>query len=133
MNLYHGMRERAMASQVYIQCGAIVKGVHVMEIDTGFWPGHTPAGTTSSPENEIEDLRIGRAGLLIDDPTNPYPDWSGPYIDEVYQDPWGKNYFYDSDYYISDKKVAVIGSYGPNGEGLNQYDEDDIYVILSIE
>ncbi|MGA1867579.1 MAG: prepilin-type N-terminal cleavage/methylation domain-containing protein [bacterium] len=133
INLYTGFRQRAMAAQVYANCDAILTSIRCLEVDTGFWPGHTPAGTFSSPQNEIEDLRIGRAGLLIDDPADPYPDWAGPYIDKIYPDPWGNNYFYDSDYYINGKKVVVVGSYGPNGEGCNKYDEDDIYVILSTD
>jgi hypothetical protein len=49
-------------------------------------------------------------------------------------DPWGHPYFFDTDYDIDPtaavQNAVVIGSYGPNGRGLNLYDSDDIYKIL---
>ena len=39
-------------------------------------------------------------------------------------------HFFDVDYQINGQDYTVIGSFGPNGAGPNQYD-DDIYVILA--
>ena len=60
-----------------------------------------------------------------------FPDWTGPYLDEMPVDPWGNDYFFDPDYRIDGVKQMVIGSSGPNGSGLNVYDEDNIIIILS--
>ena len=36
-------------------------------------------------------------------------------------------------YTLDGATVAAIGSYGPNGEGLNNYDDDDIVLVLPAE
>lgn len=72
--------------------------------------------------NEIEDLTIAVAGLTQTDDN--FVAWNGPYMNIIPTDPWGNNYFFD-DIGGGDIK-AVVGSYGPNGQGLNLYDEDDI-------
>ena len=67
-------------------------------------------------------------GLAATDGT--YPNWRGPDYDGPFRDTWGNNYFFDEDYDLNGTTVAAIGSYGPNGEGLNQYDDDDIVLII---
>jgi len=48
------------------------------------------------------------------------------------QDPWGNNYFFDTDYDVNGVGTrAVVGSYGPNGVGNNLYDSDDIYYVVN--
>ena len=74
------------------------------------------------------NLNTSNAGLTGTDGT--FPDWAGPYISNVPQDPWGNNYFFDPDYQIDGLNYAVLGSFGPNGVGPNLYDADDIYIIL---
>ena len=59
--------------------------------------------------------------------------WNGPYIKSIRKDPWGSDYFFDSDYLINGQDYAVIGSFGPNKVGPNQYDSDDVIIILSAE
>jgi len=38
-------------------------------------------------------------------------------------------YFFDPDYTVDGDTRAVLGSFGPNKAGPNQYDIDDIVVI----
>ncbi|MFH0951691.1 MAG: type II secretion system protein GspG [Patescibacteria group bacterium] len=60
-----------------------------------------------------------------------YLNWEGPYLSVLPLDPWDHNYFFDTDYTIDGQPQAVVGSYGPNGEGLNDYDDDDIIIQLT--
>jgi len=46
-------------------------------------------------------------------------------------DPWGKDYFFDTDYNIDSEWVVVIGSFGQNGVGQNVYDSDDVVEVLT--
>ncbi|MCF7818055.1 MAG: type II secretion system protein GspG [Kiritimatiellales bacterium] len=94
--------------------------------DTGRLPNgqlRTKAGST-----EVWDLTRASAGLLSASST--YTEWKGPYIDEIGNDPWGNPYFFDPDYLIKGVNHIVVGSFGPNGQGQNLYDSDDIYVLL---
>jgi prepilin-type N-terminal cleavage/methylation domain-containing protein len=101
--------------------------------DTGKWPGGSTAGVhkAQGSGNEYEDLSTPNLGLAATDGS--YDDWQGPYFTGPFQDPWGRNYFFDEDYSHNGRIVAAIGSYGPNGEGLNDYDDDDIILIIPAE
>lgn len=110
----------------------IAKSIEQLALDSRQWPGHeTPyvPCTGSCSNNEIEDLNLPIAGIKQTDGL--FPNWNGPYIQVLSLDPWGNNYFYDSDYDVDGTNKAVVGSYGPNGQGLNQYDDDDIIYVIS--
>ena len=104
--------------------------------DTGFWPDDeddlekkTIAGNLDEHGSEHYDLSGDEMGLDSTDGT--YPDWQGPYYTGPWKDPWGKNYFIDYDYHLPDgREVPVVGSYGPNKCCENEYDEDNIIVLL---
>lgn len=116
--------------------GKIMQAEHDLEIistaierlawDTGQWPGGQPRNTW--PDIESWDLSSPNAGLLSAS-TN-FTDWEGPYVDEIPLDPWENEYFFDPDYFILSQIKIVVGSFGPNKVGKNQYDADDIYIIL---
>jgi len=74
-------------------------------------------------------LTTGAAGLVQTDGN--YRNWAGPYIGLIPLDPWGNNYFFDTDYTVDGNLRVVVGSYGPNGVGLNLYDSDDIIRIMN--
>ena len=126
----------------------LIKGaVDLMRIDTKEWPGHQqintvcsdipggcPANNEVCPDGCTYNIASGYAGLLQDDATTPYSGWDGPYLRATPVDPWGNQYFFDTDYDVDptsgvDNK-AVIGSYGPNGVGNNVYDADDVILII---
>ena len=95
-------------------------------------PGHqipyiVCQGTCDS--NEIEDFTLPLAGIRQTDGL--FPNWNGPYIQILPLDPWGNNYFIDTDYMTAQGDKAVVGSYGPNGLGLNDYDDDDVIYIIN--
>ena len=106
-----------------------------MEMDTGEWPGHqTPYSVCGAcGSNEVEDITVASAGLTANDPITPYSGWRGPYINANIIDPWGHPYFLDTDYTVAGENAVALGSYGPDGIGLNLYNSDDIILILAQE
>lgn len=143
-------RARIVAAQHDV--AEIEKAVNMLANDTGYWPGHQDVGKTATQagntnNNEIcgdgcgYGLAAGEAGLNVDDSGDPYVNWGGPYMDPVPVDPWGQEYFFDTDYQVTGANLpcdggggcveaAVIGSYGPDAAGNNQYNGDDIIKVL---
>ena len=94
--------------------------------DTGRWPNQRLR--TSPGSAELWDLSSSSSGLMASNTT--YTGWKGPYYDGEVLDPWGNPYFFDPDYRVGGVYRIVVGSFGPNGQGRNRYDNDDIYVFL---
>lgn len=133
-------REKARIAVAKAESREIYNAFILLESDTFQWPGHkTPYEVEEGSDNEIcpdgctYSLSDPQAGLTATD-GNYGGGWDGPYLDEIPTDPWGTEYFFDTDYDIDPGEgqdwAAVIGSYGPNGVGNNQYDDDDIYYII---
>lgn len=131
-----GARERAKIARAEGE----IKGIHIgfimLEVDTGLWPGgQTPYQVNGTTGNEIcsdgcaFNLSANEAGLIGTDGS--YQNWQGPYAREIPLDPWGNQYFFDTDYKIDGSDVAVIGSYGPNGLRNDLYDSDDVIYIIA--
>jgi general secretion pathway protein G len=122
-------REKAQVARAQADIDRIHKAILLLELDTGQWPGHQPPNMVGGGSgNEIVNLNILSAGLCG---PNGAPNWAGPYINcPIPKDPWGNHYFFDTDYNVSGVMRVVVGSYGPNGQGLNQYDSDDVIKIL---
>jgi len=124
----------------------IEKTINMLADDSGTWPGHQEVNKIHSvSNNEIcsdgcsYGLTDSRAGLVETDGS--YNNWVGPYIENIPVDPWGNQYFFDTDYRVdTDGKpcsggsacvdTVSVGSYGPDGVGNNQYNSDDIIKIL---
>ncbi|MEE9367527.1 MAG: type II secretion system protein GspG [Pontiella sp.] len=94
--------------------------------DTGRWPNQ--ASLKSPGSTEIWNISPSSAGLTGEN--SAFSDWKGPYYDGETVDPWGNPYFFDPDYRINGVNHIAVGSFGPNGQGRNVYDDDDIYVLL---
>jgi general secretion pathway protein G len=120
-------REKGKISRASSELKSIEIAIAALAIDTGLWPHQRLAGDVSG--NEVWDLNSPSAGLVATD--GGYPGWNGPYLANVPQDSWGNNYFFDNDYQINQQNVVAIGSFGPNGVGPNNYDADNIIIILS--
>ena len=133
-------REKGKVAKAKADLRQIYSAIEVMYNDTGEHPNHFSAelcvNTTSN--NEIF-LNTCEAGLECTDGT--FPNWDGPYIADVPQDPWGSDYLFDTDYTChtnvpgcehlpDDTTVRVIQSFGPNGVGINEYDEPDNQVLV---
>ncbi len=130
-------RESANIKQATAQVRQIRTAIDLLELDTGLWPGPDPPGpqvaytvSCGGSANEVWNLDSSDAGLVG---TNGlYSGWGGPYITEIPLDPWGNPYFFDTDYDAGtgNPDAAVLGSFGPNGNGQNVYDSDNIIEVL---
>jgi general secretion pathway protein G len=107
----------------------IFKALILLETDTNQWPGHQEIGRIHlADDNELWDLNGASAGLTATDGN--FPGWNGPYLASVPKDPWGNDYFFDTDYDVNGKDRVALGSFGPNGVGPNLYDDDDVLKII---
>ena len=129
-------RERARVAKAKSEVAQLRRAIELLVNDSNLWPEHQTVDNIQSgvSGNEVWDLTTNTAGLVATD--GGYPNWNGPYIpSDVQQDPWGNNYFFDTDYDIDPGAgtiwAAVVGSFGPNGAGQNVYDSDNIINILA--
>jgi type II secretory pathway pseudopilin PulG len=125
-NLTHA-RESARIEQARADLEIIAASVQQLAWDTGRWPGGLVRNLSHSAE--LWDLRAAASGLRTGSPSL-FPDWKGPYIHKVPEDPWGSPYFFDPDYRVTGVMRVVVGSFGPNKAGRNLYDSDDVFVTL---
>jgi type II secretory pathway pseudopilin PulG len=150
-----GIREKVWKEQAKQELERIAVAIEQLAFDTGKWPGGLRRTTQ---DKEVWDLGSPESGLLTNPPgtasggTMFGQDWRGPYINATdtnvwtddtipydrrgqptFLDPWGKNYFFDSDYNIRNAGTSIVvavGCFGPNGVGQNKYDEDDLWVEI---
>jgi len=131
---YNGYREKAKIAEAMKVLKDIEVAIITLAADSGEWPGHQNLGVINNgASNEIEDLNAASSGLVATD--NNFSNWNGPYMNAVPLDPWGTHYFLDTDYSIpsTGPDFVVLGSYGPNGQGNNNYDDDDVRLILLLK
>ncbi len=125
-------RNSSLQKQTETELRFLSAAILQMAWDTGRWPNQAIRTTPGS--TEVWDLSPGSCGLLSNDGS--YENWKGPYYEGDFHDAWWsakedhRVYFFDPDYLIDGVNHVVVGSFGPNGEGRNQYDSDDIYILL---
>jgi type II secretory pathway pseudopilin PulG len=120
---------KAKVAETTADIDMIYKAIVLLETDTGEWPGDQKIGEINKGSgNEVWDLSVGAAGLASND--NNFPGWEGPYLPSVPKDPWGNDYFLDTDCAIKNVDHIVLGSFGPDGVGQNLYDDDDVIKII---
>jgi len=124
--VYSKARNSSRIRQAEADLQIISAGILQLAYDTGLWPGRLARNSTHNPE--LWDLSVARAGLIATDGL--FPNWQGPYVPSIPRDPWGANYFFDPDYTAGSRVRVVVGSFGPNGNGRNIYDSDNIFVLL---
>ena len=126
---YFSFKEKARVAQARSDMHNILLAMELLGNDTGQWPGHQQPGKTNTVgNNEIWDLSAPGAGLVATDGN--YKNWKGPYVKSIPKDPWGMNYFLDTDYTYKGQLVAALGSFGPNKCCQNTYDSDDVIFVL---
>lgn len=131
--MFSKARKKARINEAQADIEMLTAAVRQLAWDTGKWPGGADRLEVSA---ECWDLSKDNAGLLGNDGTFDTDKWDGPYTREVKTDPWGNPYFFDPDYYPngmgSNPKLAIVGSFGPNGSGKNVYDSDNIYSTIEV-
>jgi len=154
-------RQKAKIAVAQNDIDQISRAIDMLVTDSGEWPGHQKYNTVCAsgcatnefcgPDANSADCARGlddeSAGIMSDDSASPYSNWDGPYLNRALLDPWGKEYFFDTDYQIDVDDnpcgcggggcadAVVIGSYGPDGlgrptGGADAYGCDDIIKIL---
>lgn len=153
-------RQKARTAKAQSDVADIVTAISILANDSAQWPGHQDLDTTAAPaDNEFcgEDINGNdctrslsdqAAGIVANDSVTPYPSWSGPYMHSIVLDPWGREYFFDTDYSVDFQNnpcactntgcsdAVVVGSYGPDQAGAptggfpGSYGCDDIIKIL---
>lgn len=145
VSAFNSARNSAKEKGAQHEIKLIYDAINMLANDTGKWPGQQQIDKLGSGgSNEVcsdgcsYGLSDARAGIIATDGN--YSSWAGPYRDTMPLDPWGRQYFFDSDYQVLNSEpcagrggcstAVVIGSYGPNGTGNNQYNSDDIIRII---
>lgn len=125
-----GAREKAKEAKAKVEVRNLSIAIQSLGIDSGLWSGGQTVDEVAcgGTDDVIEDLNAASAGISQTDGN--FTEWQGPYMSQVPLDPWGHNYFFDTDYTINGQTAVVVGSYGPNGVGANLYDTDDIIRII---
>ena len=140
-------REYAKITKAQGDLTEIHTATSMLADDCGTWPGHQEIEEiTSSNTNEICgdgcSFGISDPEAGIEDIDGTYDGWTGPYIENIPLDPWGNEYFFDTDYSINANNepcnggsgcsyAVVVGSYGPDRVGRNQYNGDDVIKIIA--
>ena len=124
---YSNHKEKAKIAEAKSDLRNLQLAIEMLATDTEKWPNKRDVGDTTGGL-EVWDLNAATAGLTSTDGS--YLGWNGPYIQSVPLDPWGKNYFFDTDYNINGTNYPVVGSFGPNKVGPNVYDADDVILLL---
>jgi prepilin-type N-terminal cleavage/methylation domain-containing protein len=143
---FAGAQEKARVAKARVDIKQIHSAIILLQADTNLWPGHKnpneiesgAGGNEICPDGCTYKLSDCWSGIICNpNPPNNYLGWDGSYMPEIPLDPWDNEYFFDTDYDIDPGSgeiwAAVIGSYGPNGVGNNQYDEDDVIYVLRSE
>lgn len=153
-------RDKAKEAKVLHDTKIIYDVITQLSNDTNLWPGLQTVDAVCSgscagneicgpdkdtpPHNCNTKLSDASSGIVATDGN--YPGWAGPYRTDMPTDPWGQEYFFDTDYSInangkpcgcggSCSSSAVIGSYGPDEVGIlsgggGSYDCDDIIRVV---
>ena len=133
---YNEYREKGKIAEARYDLKRIETAIVTLATDTGEWPNHQTIGykceaPVNCNTNELSNFYGNTAGLLIQDPGTAYDNWNGPYIPSIPKDPWGNDYFMDTDYTIDgNSNNVVIGSFGPDECCENSYDADNVLLRL---
>ena len=96
-----GRSEQARVTAAHADIASIKTALDAFEVDNGFYP------------KSLQDL--------ITQPNNT-PNWHGPYLDKIPQDPWGHNYIYTYPGRHNTSSFDLL-SVGPDGK---QGTSDDV-------
>lgn len=133
---------RAKVARALGDMNRIAKAAAELGLDTGFTMNDQPyENCVANVEGLVTDT--SQTGLVTNTPAVYPSSWKGPYLPKVPLDPWGQQYIIDPDYRcdyfpdvcngLSDTAVSVLHSGGPNKSTINEYDSDNIALILCNE
>lgn len=139
-------RSQAKIAKAKSDSNEIYKALTAMSNDTGAWSGNQLIDTVNTTNgNEICGdgctFGLGAPEAGIETTDGSYSNWAGPYMEDVPLDPWGHEYFFDTDYRVTADNLpcngggtcfdaVVVGSYGSDGTGNNLYNGDDVIKMI---
>jgi general secretion pathway protein G len=139
-------RAYAKEKKAMADVSTILSAVNILAQDANAWPGHQAINSVNGGANNeicgdgcVFGIDEAASGLVVTDGN--FNNWDGPYMPKIPLDPWGQEYFFDTDYRITASgqpcdgaggclNAVAIGSYGPDGAGNNQYNGDDIINVI---
>ena len=135
---YISYRQRAMIAHAQAELKNLEKAINMMALDTNCYPSGDPVadfelgGPDFYLENDPEYGLVGADGGFLDDVADAGGFWAGPYLREMPRDPWGNFYWFDADWRNNEDgwDYVAIGSNGPDGVGINDYDDPDNIVLI---
>jgi len=140
--------DKAKIAKAQHATDTIYNAIIMLGNDTSEWPGHqTPNEVNTTGHVEIcgpdattpvaldcgaYTIDSGFAGITANDGT--FGSWAGPYMVNISLDPWRHQYFFDTNYNVNSDNVGcgcdgnsigchdvvVVGSYGPDGLGVDK-------------
>ena len=152
-------KAKARTAKALHDIDVIYQAIATLANDTNSWPGHQTAGqvcSSSCAQRKIcgQDSSSATCNFGVSDTSSGiiatdalYGGWSGPYMPSMPIDPWNHEYFFYTDYRVTNadnqpcgtndpvidcRPAVVVGSYGPDGLGApaNVYGADDIIKII---
>ncbi|HOZ56262.1 MAG TPA: prepilin-type N-terminal cleavage/methylation domain-containing protein [bacterium] len=143
--------DKAKIAKAQHTVDTIYNAIVMLGNDAAEWPGHqsvNEVNTTSHIEIcgldaasiscSAGTIDSGLAGIVANDTVTPYSSWGGPYMNTIPLDPWGHQYFFDTNYSVNTdnqgcgcdgnavcRNVVVVGSYGPDGLGVDKLTTTD--------
>lgn len=132
---FEGARQRGRIARAQADLYELRNDILLLEHDTGLHPNKL--SLTPCVQNPEVYLNSCAAGLQCSD--GGFPNWNGPYVEEVPKDPWGTYYYFDPDYTCADqigcegnsgRVVRAILSFGPDKTEDYGLSSDDIVLIL---
>jgi len=138
---YIRYRERGKVAKAQAELKSLQTVINMLALDTNCYPSGDPAADfeDGGPEFYLDDDTdlglIGATGDFLDCLNANGGYWAGPYMRVMPKDPWGNYYWFDADWNNREDgwDYVAIGSLGPDGEGLNDYDDPDNIVLTISE
>jgi prepilin-type N-terminal cleavage/methylation domain-containing protein len=134
---YIRYRERGMVAHAQAELKSLEKVIAMVALDSNCYPSGDPVADYEDGGSEFyldDDTDLGITGATGDfldcmNATGGY--WAGPYMRVMPKDPWGNYYWFDADWNNREDgwDYVAIGSNGPDGVGLNDYDDPDNIVL----
>lgn len=144
VSLYNA-RNAAKDAAAKADLRSLADAINLLAADTGKWPNGCPVEAIANPETYLNGAQAGlsTAPTVSDQGNgcfwtiNDIASWNGPYINNLV-DPWSTAYYFDPDYNpyqncgtkTAQGTTVAIVSFGPNTDGPNDYDCDDLFFPL---
>ena len=131
---YIRYRERGKVARAQAEVETIAFNITMMVTDSNCYPhGETydytleHGGSHFYLDDNSDYGLIGATGDFLDCVNDSGGYWAGPYMRIMPKDPWGNYYWFDADWNNREDgwDYVAVGSNGPDGVGINDYDDPD--------